>query len=108
MKRIHLMFIIWMILQNQRVEHTHTDFQTFLNKGKTDRVIPSTGSYFNTRIERGPPTSSDHSQIVMTISARPIALPITSQFYSKQADWEAYEELCSKYQVPDQRSWTKE
>ena len=44
----------------------------------------------------------------MIISLRPVAAPIQPRYSPKQADWEAYAELCGEYQVPDHRSWTKE
>ena len=42
----------------------------------------------------------------MTISVKPIAVPIKPRYSPKQADWEAYAELCVEYQVPNHRRWT--
>ena len=79
-------------VQNHRVEHV-TYFNTYFGsngrRGKPDKIITRTRSYLNTLIERGPSTSRDQSSIIMTISVKPIAVPIKPRYSPKQADWEA-------------------
>ena len=91
-------------IEDDRVRYLGLYFSTFVaggHSGTLDAIPSNKGFYLNHLISPGLPTTSDHIPVVMTISARPINIPIRERLSPSQADWELCNRKCSEYTVPN-------
>ena len=69
--------------------------------GAPDAILSNKSFYVNYLITKGLPTTSDHVPVVITVSARPIKIPIRERFSLAQADWASYHQKCDEYTLPN-------
>ena len=61
-----------------------------------DLVLANEAAYHNTAIEPGPPTSSDHVPVLLTISVNPIITRTDPRFCYKDADWNKFKDCIAR------------
>ena len=81
------------LIKNQNANYIGPDFPTFINNRSCtspDIILTNNHTYHNSYSEPGPPNSSDHIPIILTISSKPILIPIRKRNSYKNANWEGY------------------
>ena len=84
------------------------DFPTLLTgrmTGKPDIILTNRHHHFNTLIQPGPLTSSDHLPVLFKLTTRPIIIPATVHPNYSEADWDLFKDtliqtLGNDYQEP--------
>jgi len=91
------------LIQQNKCTHLGPQFPTYISYNSAtnpDKVLTNNNTFHNVHLEPGPATPSDHTPIVMTISAHPIYIPIKPRKSFHRVDWTEYKQDLSQHQVP--------
>lgn len=84
---------LYNLILNRTLQHIGPHFPTYTAAHANttpDIVLTNYKTYHNTHITAGPLTTSDHTPVILTISAAPIQIPSTPRPSYSQADWDSF------------------
>ena len=87
---------LYQLIDNGNFIHLGPDFNTYFKHNivsKPDKVFTNKHNYFNTYIEPGDITTSDHIPIILRISTQPILIKKPETLNYRKADWDLFQNI---------------
>ena len=79
------------LMRRNKLRFLGPDFATLASgRGKPDLMFSNQHGHFNTQIEPGPLTTSDHIPLIITIATKQIIIHMPEHYQYGKAKWERY------------------